>query len=45
MIDVNDHLLRWIGPRGVRAAVKLMGMLLIMIAVQMFLDGVKEYMG
>ncbi|MCF8052813.1 MAG: NAAT family transporter [Desulfobacterales bacterium] len=42
---LSNHLLRWIGPRGVRAAVKLMGMLLIMIAVQMFLDGVKEYMG
>ncbi len=41
---LSDYLLRLIGPRGVRAAVKLMGMLLIMIAVQMFLDGVKEYL-
>ncbi len=41
---LSNHLLRWIGPRGVRAAVKLMGMLLIMIAVQMFLDGLKEYL-
>ena len=41
---LSNHLLKLIGPRAMRAAVKLMGMLLIMIAVQMFLDGVKEYL-
>lgn len=36
--------LRCIGRRGLRALEKLMGMLLIMIAVQMFLDGIKLYL-
>lgn len=34
-----------IGRRGLRALEKLMGMLLIMIAVQMFLNGLKVYLG
>ncbi len=33
-----------IGSRGLRAIEKLMGMLLIMIAVQMFLDGLRIYL-
>jgi len=33
-----------IGRRGLRAVEKLMGMLLIMIAVQMFLNGLKVYL-
>jgi len=33
------------GRRGVRAIEKLVGMLLIMMAVQMFLDGLKIYLG
>ena len=41
----STKLMTVIGNRGLRAIEKLMGMLLIMIAVQMFLDGVKEYLG
>lgn len=33
-----------IGTRGARAIERLIGMLLIMMAVQMFLDGVKSYL-
>ena len=39
----SNRLMRVIGQRGLRACEKLMGMLLILMAVQMFLDGVKEY--
>ncbi len=39
----SGHLLRWLGDRGLRAAERLMGMLLILIAVEMFLDGVGQY--
>lgn len=41
----STRLMALIGNRGLRAIEKLMGMLLIMIAVQMFLDGLKVYMG
>jgi multiple antibiotic resistance protein len=40
----SSQWLRFIGRRGLRALEKLMGMLLIMIAVQMFLDGIKLYL-
>jgi len=33
-----------IGKKGLRAMERLMGLLLIMISTQMFLDGVKEYL-
>ncbi len=36
--------LQFLGDRGLRALERLMGMLLIMIAVQMFLDGVAAYL-
>jgi multiple antibiotic resistance protein len=36
-------LMRWLGRRLLRAAEKLMGMLLVMLAVQMFLDGLRAY--
>lgn len=36
--------LRLLGRRGLIAVERLMGMLLVMIAVQMFLDGVKRYL-
>ena len=35
--------LRALGPRGSRAIERLMGLLLILVAVQMFLDGVGTY--
>ena len=38
-------LMRWLGRRMLRAAEKLMGMLLIMLAVQMLLDGLRAYPG
>lgn len=37
-------LIRFLGERGIRALTKLMGMLLIMIAIQMLLDGVSNYL-
>ncbi len=40
----STKLMAWIGNRGLRAIEKLMGMLLIMIAVQMFLNGLKVYL-
>jgi multiple antibiotic resistance protein len=40
----SSRLLQAIGRRGLRALEKLMGMLLIMIAVQMLLDGIHEYL-
>lgn len=39
----SHRLMRVIGQRGLRACEKLMGMLLILMSVQMFLDGVKGY--
>jgi len=35
--------MRYLGRKGSRALERLMGMLLVMIAIQMFLDGVAEY--
>ncbi|HAV63423.1 MAG TPA: hypothetical protein DCY13_13785 [Verrucomicrobiales bacterium] len=40
----SGRLMELIGRRGLRAVEKLMGMLLIMIAVQMLLNGVKAYL-
>ncbi|KOO02289.1 YhgN family NAAT transporter [Vibrio nereis] len=36
---------RILGERGLKAVERLMGLLLIMISTQMFLDGVKSYIG
>ncbi len=36
-------LMRWLGPRGLKAIERLMGMLLILLAVQMFLNGLTQY--
>ena len=36
-------IMRFLGRKGTRALERLMGMLLVIIAVQMFLDGVSEY--
>jgi multiple antibiotic resistance protein len=43
ILIVSPLILRFLGVRGVRAMVRLMGMLLILIAVQMFLNGVSDY--
>lgn len=37
---VSPWLLKLLGPKGTRAMERLMGLLLILIAVQMFLDGI-----
>ncbi len=39
----TEPLMRVLGKRGLRAIEKLMGMLLIMISIQMLLDGVSAY--
>lgn len=36
---------RVVGEKGLQAIERLMGMLLLMISVQMFLDGIKSYLG
>ena len=36
-------LMRFFGPRGVRALERLMGMILILIATQMLLNGIREF--
>jgi multiple antibiotic resistance protein len=41
---VSTALQRFLGVRGVMAVERLMGMLLVTVAVQMFLDGVAEYL-
>ncbi len=41
---MSDRLYKLIGVRGLFAMERLMGMLLIMISVQMFLDGIRLYL-
>ncbi len=38
-------LTRVLGPRGLRAAVRLMGLILVLLAVQMLEDGVRLFLG
>lgn len=40
----SPFLLRILGNRGLRAVERLMGMLLILISIQMFLNGVTQYL-
>ena len=40
----NGVFLRILGERGLKAIERLMGLLLVMLSTQMFLDGVKSYM-
>ncbi|MBN1994678.1 MAG: NAAT family transporter [Anaerolineae bacterium] len=44
ILVASPVILKFLGRRGVRALERLMGMLLILIAVQMLLDGVAEYL-
>ncbi len=39
----SSHLLHFLGTKGTRALERLMGLLLILVSVQMFLDGVATY--
>jgi MarC family membrane protein len=41
----NGFFLRVLGERGLKAIERLMGLLLVMLSTQMFLDGVKGYIG
>ena len=44
ILIASTYLYEKLGARGARAIERLIGMLLIMMAVQMFLDGVKSYL-
>jgi len=44
ILAASVPLFRFLGRRGSAAIERLMGMLLVMIAVQMFLDGIKSYL-
>ncbi|HEY9183086.1 MAG TPA: MarC family protein [Gammaproteobacteria bacterium] len=39
----SPFLLRALGPRGLKAMERLMGMLLVLLATQMLLNGVREF--
>ena len=43
ILILGERLARLLGTRGMRAAERLMGMLLILIAVQMIMDGIELY--
>lgn len=45
ILTASVPLFRFLGRRGSAAIERLMGMLLVMIAVQMFLDGIRSYLG
>jgi len=45
LLTASPRIFDFLGHRGSRALERLMGMLLIMIAVQMTLDGFKSYLG
>ncbi len=40
---LSGVMMRFVGKKGLRAMARLMGMLLIMMSVQMFLDGLESY--
>ncbi|WP_225918064.1 YhgN family NAAT transporter [Neiella holothuriorum] len=42
LFSQNFH--KWLGERGLTAMEKLMGMILVMLSVQMFLDGIADYL-
>jgi len=44
ILGVSTSVFRYLGPRGAHALERLMGILLVMLAVQMVLDGVAAYM-
>jgi multiple antibiotic resistance protein len=43
LLTASPFLLRVLGDRGLRAMERLMGMLLVLLATQMLLDGVREF--
>jgi multiple antibiotic resistance protein len=44
LLTASPFLLRVLGSRGLRALERLMGMLLVLLATQMLLDGVREFL-
>ena len=44
LLTVSPWLLRVLGNRGIRALERLMGMLLVLLATQMLLDGLREFL-
>ncbi len=44
ILTVSTWVFRWLGPRGALALERLMGILLVMLSVQMVLDGVGAYL-
>lgn len=44
ILMLSPSICRLLGPRGLRASERLMGMVLTVVAVQMFLDGVREFL-
>lgn len=44
VLMVSERLIRLLGKRGTQALERLMGLLLVMISVQMFLDGLKPHL-
>ncbi|MEM1309255.1 MAG: MarC family protein [Cyanobacteria bacterium P01_H01_bin.153] len=40
----SPRIFQWLGPRGALAVEQLMGMLLVILSVQMMLDGVEQYL-
>jgi MarC family membrane protein len=45
ILILGSRLRAYLGPRGLIASERLMGMLLVAIAIQMFLSGVERYIG
>ena len=43
LLTASPFLLRVLGDRGLRALERLMGMLLVLLATQMLLNGVREF--
>lgn len=43
ILTASPFLMRWLGNRGTRAMGRLMGMLLVILATQMLLNGVAEF--
>ena len=44
ILTSSPFLLRLLGPRGLRAMERLMGMLLVLLATQMLLNGVRDFL-
>ena len=43
LLVASPWLLRYLGDRGARALERLMGMILVILAVQMLLNGIRDF--